>query len=57
MRTWRKSSYSQTPDGDCIEIAHDHPAVLIRDSKNTSGPVLDFPVTRWESFLSLVQQP
>jgi hypothetical protein len=55
MLTWRKSSFSETPDSDCVEIAHDRPHILIRDSKNPSGPHLDLPVTRWESFLSLTQ--
>ena len=49
---WRKSSLSQGGGSDCVEIAHDHPHVLVRDSKNVTGPVLDLPVTRWESFLS-----
>jgi hypothetical protein len=56
MPTWRKSSFSETPDGNCVEVAHDHPAVFIRDSKNATGPNLDLPITRWESFLSLAQK-
>jgi Domain of unknown function (DUF397) len=57
MLNWRKSSFSKSGEGDCVEIAHDHPSVLIRDSKNPSGPVLGVPVTRWSAFLSDVQRP
>lgn len=53
MPMWRKSSYSATEGGDCVEIAHEHASLLIRDSKNPDGPVL--AVTQWESFLRLVQ--
>jgi hypothetical protein len=52
MPTWRKSSYSSTEGGNCVEIACDQPNVLIRDSKNPDGPVL--AVTQWEAFLRLV---
>lgn len=56
MPIWRKSTFSETPDGVCVEIAHAHPSVLIRDSKNPAGPTLAITITRWESFLHLVQR-
>jgi Domain of unknown function (DUF397) len=56
MPSWRKSSFSDTPDSDCIEIAHDHPHVLIRDSKNPAGPVLNVTYPQWMSLLSIAQQ-
>jgi hypothetical protein len=35
---WRKSSFSSSNGGNCVEVA---PALgAIRDSKNPSGPVL-----------------
>jgi len=37
--TWRKSSYSSSNGGDCVEVANTLGA--LRDSKNTSGPHLD----------------
>ena len=37
--TWRKSSYSNG-QADCVEIARIAEAVAVRDSKNTSGPML-----------------
>lgn len=47
---WRKSSYSQGPTGDCVEIAF-RQVVAVRDSKNTAGPMLDFPPDNWRVFL------
>ncbi|MFI2505580.1 DUF397 domain-containing protein [Streptomyces sp. NPDC018972] len=40
--TWLKSSYSGGEQGDeCVEVCDDFPgAVPVRDSKDTSGPVL-----------------
>jgi hypothetical protein len=46
---WRKSSHS-TASGDCVEIALAPRAVGVRDSKNTSGPTLAFPVVSWDAF-------
>ncbi|MFF9483268.1 DUF397 domain-containing protein [Streptomyces sp. NPDC014676] len=48
---WRKSSYS--PDAsNCVEVATTPAAVLIRDSKTTSGPQLDLSPTTWAVFLT-----
>ncbi|MEF9907718.1 DUF397 domain-containing protein [Streptomyces sp. P9-A2] len=50
---WRKSSYSGAEGGECIEIAEARGAVLIRDSKRTSGPVLAVGVEAWAGFVGL----
>ncbi|MGW3174286.1 DUF397 domain-containing protein [Streptomyces sp. NPDC001153] len=49
---WIKSSYS-TPDGpDCIEVAApDRDRILVRDSKNPTGPRLALTPTAWARFL------
>ncbi|WP_306190077.1 MULTISPECIES: DUF397 domain-containing protein [unclassified Streptomyces] len=49
---WIKSSYS-TPDGpDCVEVATpDETHVLVRDSKNPTGPRLALTPTAWATFL------
>ncbi|PZG08046.1 DUF397 domain-containing protein [Micromonospora craterilacus] len=47
--TWRKSSRSD--DGNCVEVAHTHEPVLVRDSKNTAGPVLRFAPEQWHTFM------
>jgi Domain of unknown function (DUF397) len=49
--TWVKSSHSGS-EGNCVEVAAD-PAghrVLIRDSKNPGGKVLEIPVAAWHKF-------
>ncbi|MEV0784094.1 DUF397 domain-containing protein [Streptomyces sp. NPDC050423] len=39
--TWRKSTYSNTSGGDCLEVAADLPGVVpVRDSKRPDGPAL-----------------
>jgi Domain of unknown function (DUF397) len=48
---WRKSSYSGENQSSCVEVAATEPGVLVRDSKNVAGPVLVFPVVKWQAFL------
>ncbi|WP_329149297.1 DUF397 domain-containing protein [Streptomyces sp. NBC_01456] len=53
---WRKSSYSNGGDANCIEIADGFPgAVPVRDSKNPEGPVLLFPTAAWSAFIGGVR--
>ncbi|MEV5935904.1 DUF397 domain-containing protein [Streptomyces sp. NPDC093250] len=51
---WRKSSHSGD-SSNCVEIATDPAAVLVRDSKTTPGPRLDFSPTTWAAFLTHVK--
>ncbi len=46
---WRKSKASDT--GNCVEVAFGSESVLIRHSKNPSGPVLSFSRPEWAAFL------
>ncbi|MGH3838350.1 MAG: DUF397 domain-containing protein [Pseudonocardiaceae bacterium] len=48
---WRTSSYSGT-GADCVEVAPAPDRVLVRDSKDTDGPVLTLPPTAWRTFLT-----
>ncbi|MFI5571746.1 DUF397 domain-containing protein [Streptomyces sp. NPDC051740] len=48
---WRKSSHSGD-SSNCVEIATTPAAVLIRDSKTTSGPRLALSPTAWAAFLA-----
>lgn len=45
---WRKSSYSDY-GGECVEVAAaDH--VLLRDTRDRTGPVLRFTPQEWRRF-------
>lgn len=46
---FKKSSYSG--DGGCVEVAMDATIIRIRDSKDASGPVLQFTKREWTAFL------
>ncbi|MBQ1050298.1 DUF397 domain-containing protein [Micromonospora sp. C51] len=50
---WRTSSRSSTNGGACVEVADNLPGVVgVRDSKDPTGPVLTFPPTAWQAFLT-----
>ncbi|WP_149183685.1 DUF397 domain-containing protein [Streptomyces sp. TRM49041] len=54
--TWRKSSYSNSDGGECVEVSDDFAAVVpVRDSKTPSGSVLVFPAGDWASFVAAVK--
>jgi Domain of unknown function (DUF397) len=48
---WRTSSYSSN-GAACVEVAPAPDAVLIRDSKNRTGPALSIPTPAWQTFLT-----
>ncbi|CAM5376519.1 DUF397 domain-containing protein [Streptomyces griseomycini] len=51
--SWRKSSYSDGGDNNCLEVADGHPALVpVRDSKAPDGPVLVFGAAAWTSFVT-----
>ncbi|MHB9858470.1 DUF397 domain-containing protein [Streptomyces sp. YIM S03343] len=54
---WRRSSYSNSDGGQCVEISDDFAAVVVpvRDSKAPRGPVLVFPADGWSSFVAAVK--
>jgi hypothetical protein len=47
---WRKSGYSV--NGDCVEWRFTDDTVQIRNSRETTGPVLIFTRAEWWAFLS-----
>jgi hypothetical protein len=56
LTTWRKSSYSGSENGACVEVADGFPgAVPVRDSKIPHGPALVFAGSPWSSFVSAVR--
>ncbi|MFD3415903.1 DUF397 domain-containing protein [Streptomyces cyaneofuscatus] len=53
---WRKSSYSGSESGSCLEVQDHHlTAVPVRDSKNPGGPTLLIPAAGWSAFVTAVQ--
>lgn len=42
MFRWRKSSFSDS-DAACVELAHLPTRIVVRDSKDPHGPVLNLP--------------
>jgi Domain of unknown function (DUF397) len=55
VSAWTKSSLSHAL-GNCVEVADlQGGQVGMRDSKNITGPVLDFPPEEWQAFLGGVR--
>lgn len=54
--TWQKSSRSQGTTDNCVEVARNLPGiVVVRDSKDTDGPVLIFSPDDWRAFVGGVK--
>ncbi len=51
---WRKSSYSGSNGGECVEVATAG-AVLIRDTADRGGPVLTFTAKAWRAFTATIR--
>jgi len=51
---WRKSSAS-ADNGACVEVAAWHSSVLVRDSRNRSGGVLEVSREQWRTFLARIR--
>lgn len=51
--TWRKSSYSGSNGGNCVEVAGNLPGIVaVRDSKDPDGPALTFTPADWRAFIT-----
>jgi Domain of unknown function (DUF397) len=51
--TWRKSSYSGSSGGNCVEVAQfPASAIAVRDSKDPDGPRLVFTPDEWQAFVA-----
>ena len=47
---WRKSSYSGSEGGSCVELASGGGAVLVRDTTDRDGGTLAFSAGAWQAF-------
>ena len=48
---WRKSSYSSSNGGACVEIGNDV-MILVRDTTNRDGGTLSFSAKTWRTFVT-----
>ncbi|MGD0063297.1 MAG: DUF397 domain-containing protein [Streptosporangiaceae bacterium] len=53
---WRTSSYTGNGGGNCVEVSDARRSVLVRDTKDRSGPVLRFSQVAWRRFADLVKR-
>jgi uncharacterized protein DUF397 len=53
--TWRKSSYSGSSGGQCVEVAELPGIVAVRDSKDKNGPALTFSPEMFGAFTKAVK--
>ncbi|MEU4875067.1 DUF397 domain-containing protein [Streptomyces sp. NPDC021608] len=54
--TWRKSSYSNTDGGNCLEVADGLPSLVpVRDSKAPRRAALLFTASAWAAFVGAVK--
>jgi hypothetical protein len=52
---WRKSSYSGTNGGDCVEAADKGNRILVRDTTDRGGVVLSISPDSWLRFTDTVR--
>jgi Domain of unknown function (DUF397) len=53
---WRKSSYSSGNGGNCVEVcAAGTGTVAVRDSKDVTGPELEFTGQAWTDFVLAIK--
>jgi hypothetical protein len=52
---WRKSSYSNPNGGNCVEVAGDASAVLVRDTTDRDGLTLTVTASAWSKFTSTIK--
>ncbi|MET9758126.1 DUF397 domain-containing protein [Streptomyces sp. NPDC006372] len=53
---WHKSSYSGGDQGECLEVAHGHFLVPVRDSKTPGCPTLAFSTSGWAVFVTAIKE-
>jgi hypothetical protein len=53
--SWRKSSYSGTNGGDCVEAADLDGRILVRDTTDRGGVVLSISPDAWCRFMGTLR--
>jgi Domain of unknown function (DUF397) len=54
--TWRKSSYSGANGGQCVEAGALPGAVLVRDTTNRDGAVIELSAETWRAFAMAIKE-
>jgi Domain of unknown function (DUF397) len=52
---WRTSSYTGNGGGNCVEAGDAARMIVVRDTKDRSGPVLRFSLAAWRRFATQVR--
>lgn len=55
LSPWRKSSYSGSGGSECVEVGRDVGAVLVRDTRDRDGAVLEMGAGAWRRFTGTVK--
>ncbi|MET7817593.1 DUF397 domain-containing protein [Micromonospora zamorensis] len=54
---WRKSTRSGDNGGNCVEVATNLTEVVaVRDSKDSTGPLLTFTTQAWTDFITAAER-
>jgi hypothetical protein len=53
--TWRKSTFSGTNGGGCVEVANSVNGVLVRDTTNRNGGTLAVSTDVWGHFIATLR--
>lgn len=53
---WRKSSWSGTEGGECVEVALTPEHAYVRDSKNRHGGTIELSAGVWATFVRGLKQ-
>jgi hypothetical protein len=52
---WRTSSYTGNGGGNCVEVGDAARVIVVRDTKDRSGPTLPFSPAAWRCFADQVK--
>lgn len=52
---WRKASRSVN-NGQCVEVGAARADIVVRDSADSSGSMLSYPVASWQLFLAAAKR-
>jgi hypothetical protein len=55
MDDWRKSSYSGSNGGSCVETASGSGVILVRDTTDRDGLTLSVPANAWQRFTDSIR--